>query len=246
MPKRWTLEEVEALQEKWGVVSLDGIARYLGRTKNAIRMKADELKLGDSRLCGDKLSLNQFSIATGISVYTIKVRWVKSGFKFTTIKQSRHVTRKIDMDFFWKWAKDNKGLVNFAKWEEGILGKEPDWVKEKRRADMMDPSRVSWNRTWTNEDDQLLIQKVKTYRYTYHDLAVEFNRTECAIKRRLHDLAVPYRPVPRSNHVKWTDEETKTMIDLSEKGYSTATIARMLDKTQLSISDRLKRHGAVI
>lgn len=104
----------------------------------------------------------------------------------------------------------------------------------------------SWNRPWTNEDDQLLIQKVKAYRYTYRDLAAYFNRTECAIKRRLMDLAVPYRPVPRSNHVKWTDEETKTMLDLSEKGYSTATIAKMLDKTQLSISDRLKMHGAVI
>jgi hypothetical protein len=74
-------------------------------------------------------------------------------------------------------------------------------------------------------------------------LALEFNRTENAIKRRLYDLAVPYRPIPRDNHIKWSEEENKTMFDLNKKGYSTAVIAKILNKSQLTISDRLKEYG---
>lgn len=243
--RRWTPEEVEALEEKWGVFSIDGIAKSLGRSKQAVQAKAVKMELGDSRLAGEKISLSQFSQATGICPYTIKQRWMKAGFKCTELKQGNRKIYKIDLNYFWKWAAEHKDLINFAKWEEGILGVEPDWTKEKRRADMMDPSKINWNRAWTREDDILLIQKTKTCRYTYKDLAAEFNRTENAIKRRLHDLKVPCRPVPRDTHIKWSEEENQKMIELNNKGYSTASIAKVLNKTQLSIWDRLKKYACV-
>ncbi|MNI98352.1 hypothetical protein D3C73_1571820 [compost metagenome] len=46
--------------------------------------------------------------------------------------------------------------------------------------------------------------------------------------------------MPRDNHIKWTDEENKRMIELYNQGYSSASIAKVLDKTELSISDRLR------
>lgn len=241
--RRWTPEEVEALEEKWGVVSIDGIAKYLGRSKSGVQVKAGKLGLGDSRIAGEKISLNQFSQATGICPYTIKQRWMKAGFKCTELKQSNHKTYKIDLNYFWKWAAKHKDLINFAKWEEGMLGAEPEWAKEKRRADMMDPSKVNHNRLWTKEDDMLLVQKTKTCKYTYADLATEFNRTEGAVKRRLLELKVPCRPVPRDTHEKWSHEENEKMIELSKKGYSTAAIAKVLNKTQLSLCDRLKKYS---
>jgi hypothetical protein len=237
----WSEEELQYLEEKWGNVCIDYIAKKLDRSKYAIRIKADKLKLGDSRLSGDKISLNQFSKATGICVYTIKERWMKHGFKVSKIKQGRFKTNKIDLNEFWKWAEKNKELVNLAKWEEGILGVEPDWVKEKRKADLMNPSKTNWNRKWTPEEDKLLEEKLKLYRYTYKNLSEEFNRTESAIKRRIYDLVIPYRPIPRDTHIKWTEEENNKMIELHSKGFSSVTIAKVLGKTQLSICDRLKK-----
>ena len=147
------------------------------------------------------------------------------------------------MDVFWKWAECHKQLLNFARFEKGNLGKEPSWVEEKRRADKSNPSKVSHNRAWSKEDDTLLISLTKTCKYTYKDLASRFNRTEAAIKRRLKDLNVPYRPVPLDNHVKWTDEEDNLMINLYNQGYDAYSIAKKLNKTHLSIPDRLRSKG---
>ena len=61
------------------------------------------------------------------------------------------------------------------------------------------------------------------------------------IKRRIYYLAVPYRPVPRNNHIKWTDEENRKMFELHDKGYDSYVIAKILGKTHLSICDRLKK-----
>jgi hypothetical protein len=236
----WSQEETDYLEEKWGNVSLDYIAKKLNRSKAAIQLKSRRLNLGDSRFSGDKISLNQFSIATGICSYTIKEIWIKNGLKTAKLKQGRFKTIKIGLNEFWKWAEKHKNLINFAKWEEGILGVEPSWVKEKRTADLMNPSKSNWNRKWTPAEDKLLEEKLKLYRYTYKDLAEEFNRTESAIKRRIFDLAIPYRPVPRDTHIKWTEEENKKMLELHSKGYSTAAIGKVLNKTQLSICDRLR------
>jgi hypothetical protein len=238
--RAWKDEELLFLEEKWGVLSLNGIAKNLNRSKPAIQLMAQKLNLGDSRLSGEKISINQFSKATGISVYAIKERWMKHGFKTTKLKQGRYKTDKVDLDEFWKWAEKNKGLISFAKWEEGILGKEPDWVKEKRKADMMNPSNLNWNRKWAADEDRMLEEKLKLYRYTYDDLSKQFNRTEAAIKRRIYDLAIPYRPIPRDTHIKWTEEENMKMLELHSKGYSTAAIGKVLNKTQLSICDRLR------
>ena len=239
--KSWTKEEVNYLQEKWGTYSSEVIAKKLARTKLAIQLKARRLNLGDSRIAGENIALSTFSKATGICTYTIKEVWIKNGFEMTELQHGKFKIRKIDLQFFWKWAEENKRLVNFAKWEEGVLGIEPRWAKEKRKADFMNPSLKNWNRLWTREEDNLLIQKTKSGRYTYRQLAEDFNRTDCAIKRRLKSLECKYRPVPLNNHIKWTKEENEKMLELFEKGFSTMTIAKMLNKTQLSISDRVKK-----
>lgn len=238
--KRWSEQEVIYLQDNWGTLSIEYIAKKLKRSKVAISNRANKLGLGDSRLSGGRVSLSQFVKATGITSYTVKEKWTKAEFKLYKVKQGRFASNKIDLDFFWKWAEKNKKLVSFAKWEEGALGIEPDWVKEKRKADKINPSYINGNKKWTKEQDLLLIQMVKLGRYTYKDLANQFKRTEAAIKRRLYDLKVQYRPVPREIHKRWTKEENLKMFELHKRGYGNVVIARILDKTELTIWDRIK------
>lgn len=241
--KRWSEQEVIYLQDNWGVLSIECIAKKLKRSKVAIYNRANKIGLGDSRLSGGRISLSQFVRATGITSYTIKEKWTKANFKFYRIKQGRFASYKIDLDFFWKWAEENKKLVSFAKWDEGTLGIEPEWVKEKRKADKLNPAYINGNRKWTKEQDLLLIQMVKLGRYTYKDLANQFKRTEAAIKRRLYDLKVQYRPISREIHKRWTKEENIKMLELHNKGYANVTIAKILDKTELTIWERIKVLG---
>lgn len=244
--KKWTDREMEYLEDNWGYMTIPGIAKKLNRSIEAIRSKSIKMKLGRHIHQGDYVTLNSLMIALGFNNgcnYLIE-RLKKKGFPIkyrTSIKVKYKV---VDLEEFWKWTEENKQLLSFARFEKGALGAEPKWVDEKRKADMKNPSKRAHNRNWTKEHDNTLVYMCKANRYTYADIAKELNRTEGAVKRRLYDLGVPYRPVPRDSHIKWTDEDNKKMIELYNKGYDSNAIAIALNKTQLSICDRLKKFRA--
>lgn len=241
--KNWSEEEIEILEDKWGTVSIPQIAKVLGRTIHSIKCKAYKIGLGTFIDSGEYITFNKFvkAIGHGGSYSFLEKRLLKIDFPIKYKKSINKRYKVIYLNDFWKWAEKHKQDISFAKFEKGMLGEEPSWVEEKRKADLTNPSKINHNRKWTKEDDCLLIEKTKSCRYTYKDLAREFNRTENAIKRRLYDLAVSCRPVPLDTHIKWTDEETKKMFELHEKGYDTYAIAKVLNKTHLSICDRLKK-----
>ena len=239
--KAWTTEEIDYLENKWGIVTVSYIAKKLGRTETSITLKAQRMKLG-SRLAGEYVTFNELLTALGLqgSYSWLRDKYInKNGLPAK--RKGKYLIIKIDD--FWKWAEQHKQILNFCHFEENMLGKEPEWVKEKRKADLSNPRKVNNNRPWTKEDDALLIQKTKSCRYTYKDLSKDLRRTENAIKRRLYDLGVPYRPVPLENHTKWTDEENNKMMELYKKGFDSYVIANILNKSQLSISDRIKALG---
>lgn len=241
MRRNWTKEEVEYLQDNWGDKSIKAIANHLNRSVNAIIVKAQRLELGRHIDAGDYVTYNQLIRAlgyTGGSGYLTK-RLKRDGFPMHYKASIKKKYAVVKLEEFWKWTKDNKQKINFANFPKGALGKEPEWVDDKRKADMKSPSKINHNKPWTKEDDNKLIFMCKQNRYTYKDAAEELNRTQSAVKRRLYDLAVPYRPVPLDNHVKWTFEENMKILELHRKGYDTSVIAKELNKTQLSISDRL-------
>lgn len=239
----WTNEELEFLEDKWGILSISAIAKKLNRTTTSIQIKANRLGLGTFIDSAEYVTFNKFIKAIGYSQsysYFYK-RLVKLGFP---IKKKKIVTRTfkvVYLDEFWKWAENNKNDINFANFEKGNLGLEPEWVEAKRKSDRSNPSKITHNRVWTKAHDNTLISMCKSQRYTYKDIARELNRTENAIKRRLIDLGVKVRPLYLNNHVKWTDEENKKMLELHEQGYDTNYIANVLNKSQLSISDRIKK-----
>lgn len=243
--RTWTKEEKNYLENKWGTVSVSYIARKLGRTENSVLCKAQRMKLGSRMLANDDMTFNELLKALGQQG---SYSWLRDKYinKYGLPVKKRGKYLKIKIDDFWKWAEQHKQILNFCHFEENMLGKEPEWVKEKRKADLKNPRKVNNNRPWSKEDDALLIQKTKSCRYTYKDLSKELHRTENAIKRRLYDLGVPYRPVPMDTHVKWTDEENNKMMELYKKGFDSYVIASILNKSQLGISDRIKALGGGI
>lgn len=140
---------------------------------------------------------------------------------------------------FWKWAKDNRTFIDFSKVEIGILGEEPAWVKDQRKADIL---FSQYKRTpWTNDEDSLLKSMLNLYRYSYRDISIRLKRTEGAIKRRMLDLKIKQRPLKADNHNPWTDEETSILNDLLSKGYKAEVIAEYIDRSALAIKGKIER-----
>ena len=60
--KQWTEKEEAYLQDKWGTVSIKGLSKALGRSENAIIVRAQRLGCG-AHLAGDtRISLNQLML----------------------------------------------------------------------------------------------------------------------------------------------------------------------------------------
>lgn len=239
--KKWTQEELDFLEEKWGVLSKKLIAKKLNRSLNSVIVKAVRLGLGRYINARDEITLNLLINTLG---YKNSYSWVSKKFEnhnipIKKIKIIDKSVKMVNINEFWKWAEKNKKILNFADFEEGALGKEPLWVKEKRNIDKNSLNKINRNRLWTKYEEQLLISKVKSMRYTYEELSKEFNRTEGAIKSRLNKLQTPYRPLERDRHIIWTEEENNTLLQMYKEGYGANQIARKINKSEFSVKERV-------
>lgn len=136
--RTWTPDDIEYLQDKWGVVSIKGIAKHLGRSLNSVKFKAAKVGLGDPRMNFEGITVCQLAKALGREYGILKVWILKYGMparKKVFCQDSRVLI--IGYDDFWKWAEQYKELLNLAKMEENLIGPEPPWVKIKRKADLL-------------------------------------------------------------------------------------------------------------
>ena len=245
----WTEEEELYLQDHWGSKSASLIAKHLNRPYEGVRRKATELGLLNPTLHYDGITVRQLGLALGVSGTTTN-NWIRNhGFpaknKVFSKKQKIAV---VSFEDFWDWANEHKHLINFAKMEPLILGKEPDWVKERR---MIDKRKFKERRPWTDKEINLLISMVKSYKYTYPEIASRLKRPESSIKKKLLDLNVKARALPLDKHIKYTDEEIDITLKMLKKGYSFNAIAdelnkgsdRHLHKSASGIRGKLERMG---
>ena len=116
--KQWTEKEEAYLQDKWGTVSIKGLSKALGRSENAIIVRAQRLGCG-AHLAGDtRISLNQLMLAIygkNMLGYTSD-KLIRYGLpvKWHVVKKNRF--RVIDIDAFWEWA--GKGHIHTATWQQ--------------------------------------------------------------------------------------------------------------------------------
>jgi hypothetical protein len=245
----WTDEDEFYLQDNWGSKSVTLISKHLGRPYDVVRRKAVELGLLNPTLHYDGITVRLLSMVIGISSSTLKTWIHQFGFpakqKVFAKKQRVYV---VSYEDFWKWAEDHKHLINFSKLEPLILGKEPEWVKEKRQ---IDKRKYQERRPWTIADKSKLISMVNSYQHTYPEMAGLLKRSESSIKRKLRDLNIKARPLSLDKTIKYTDNEIQTILSLLDKGYGFNAIAdtlnedkpRNVHKSASGIRGKLERMG---
>lgn len=234
--KKWTEEDCQFLSDNWGNRSIDYICKKLGRTKNSINVKVFKLGLGPFLEQGEYVTWNKLLKTLGISTGGDKIKtWVeKRNFPVVNKRVGKNSCRIVYIDEFWKWAKNNKEFVNFSKFEENSLGKEPEWVKEKRRMDF--EKSVRYKRTkWTSNEDARLKILLSQHKYSYDDLSKMLQRTTNAIERRMVDLKIKARPVTADNHTPWTKEEDILLCNLIKNGFGYELIAEKFSRSSKAI-----------
>jgi len=242
--RAWTAEEIEYLNEKWGTASITRIAKVLNRSKNAVIVKKNRLKLGAFLESGDYITWNQLLTALGYGSTGCRYKmksWVENrGFPMRMKRVKNKVYKIVLIDDFWKWAKQNQMFLDFSNFELCALGAEPDWVKEKRRADI-DSRRQFKNTPWTKAEDEKLIALVRKQKYGFRELSLIMRRTEGAIQRRLTDLGIKDRPVKADNMVRWTEEELELLGQLIAAGKKYEQMADAIGKSVKAIRGRVHR-----
>ncbi|MDU6263766.1 MAG: hypothetical protein E6600_04620 [Anaerocolumna aminovalerica] len=239
--RKWTQEDSDYLSDKWGTVSLKSIAKKLNRTENAILLKVQRLGLGAFLESGEYVTWNQFLYALGIQGgYKYKaISWIKNrGFPIHTKRVHKDSFKVVYIEEFWKWAVKNKDFLDFSKFEENALGKEPEWVKTKRKHDFI-KSKSYKTVPWTKTEDLKLKKLLKDYRYTYLELSRILQRTTGAIQRRICELGLKERPLKADNHVKWTDEEFETLYQLIDDGFGYEYMQDIIGKSAKAIRGRV-------
>lgn len=240
--KNWTQAELDLLAEEWGVKSIPTIAQNLGRSENAVMIKAGRLGLGAHLESSELISFNVLMQTLGtVGGYSERLRKYKAaGLKIHTKKVRHNSFRMVDIGEFWKFAEKNRHMVDFSRLEENALGAEPAWVKVKRSEDFKRAQAVKpHNAKWTETEDKLLRTLLRTYKYTYPEIAARLQRSEGAIQRRVLDLGIKERPLKADNHTLWTDEQFQTLGRMIKAGSNYETISRAIGKSAKAIRGKV-------
>ena len=219
----WTSEEEIYLMEKWGQASIPTIAKHLGRTVDAVKVRATRLNLGPVLMGGDYVTFNQLALAVtgGSKCHSYQMKsWIKNrGFPVHTKKVVENSFLVVYLDEFWAWAEQHRSFIDFSKMEPLALGAEPDWVAQQRRIDTISYANQRKD-PWTQQEDQRLAYLLKQHKYTYAEVSRELRRSAGAIQRRCRDLGLKERPVRESPHNSWSDEDLQLMADMIRQGCS--------------------------
>lgn len=239
--RNWTADEQSYLQESWGTVSINTIAKNLGRSQTAIKIKANKLGLGPFLDSGDYITVNQLSKAFkgGTNFYTYQLKsWVENrGFPVKYKRVSKSLFRIIYLDDFWKWAEKNRSFLDFSKLEPLAFGWEPEWVQEQRKKDFQSFS-VQRKDRWTSADDDRLRILLQKHCYSYAEISELLQRSEGSIQRRCMDLGLKDRPV-KAESAGWTPEHYSILANGICSGDSYRLLSKKISKSEKAIRGKV-------
>ncbi|WP_373836329.1 hypothetical protein [Jeotgalibaca arthritidis] len=231
--KTWTEDEEIFLFDNVGKLTFKKIGIELGRSESSVANKA--------KILGVKILDNQgfidgetFCETIGISRSTFEY-WRKA-HNFPAKKRKDFKYLAIDLDKFWNWAKKNKKIINWTKFETGALGVEPRWVREVRKNNRYNRNK----KVWELDEDEIL-KRMIAKGATYPELSKVLKRSHASIRRRIYDLYLP--PPARTGNKRWTEEEVAYAVEKLRNGADLMTVAADLGRSESGLREKLIREG---
>lgn len=231
--KKWTEDEDFYLYENVGKMTFLKIGIELGRSEGSVANRADVLgiKIVDNQ---GFLDGETFCETIGISRSTFEY-WRKA-HNFPAKKRKDFKYLAIDLDKFWNWAKKNKKIINWTKFETGALGVEPRWVREVRKNNRYNRNK----KVWELDEDEIL-KRMIAKGATYPELSKVLRRSHGSIRRRIYDLYLP--PPAKTEKKRWTEEDVAYAVEKLRNGADLMTVAADLGRSESGLREKLIREG---
>ncbi|MBK0009953.1 MarR family transcriptional regulator [Bacillus sp. S35] len=185
--RRWTEQEDEYLLKHYGSKSLKHISIQLQRSIPALESRLNRLGLYGAKAHTGNMTVYELASCLQIDVHTI-YKWIQK--KELPHKITRAKTRKfvgVEVSAFWKWAEQNKKLLNFSKIPTNTLLPEPDWVRKQRKYDYYNRPKYE-KKQWTEEEDVRLWYMFYEEGRTQQEIGQLIGRSRYGVQRRLNRL----------------------------------------------------------
>ena len=191
MKNYWTKEELDYIRDVWGEKTVPEIAKKLGRTINAVKVKTQRMGYTGQKWYGGMMSARKVSELLGVDVHTVCDYWIpKCGLKGKAkrLGTSKKTTTIIMFEDLLPWLETHQDLWDSRRVELFGLGAEYDWLAAKRKADSVKPTRKA--QKWTPEEDQRLIAMFRRGGMTNAEMGAALGRPESGVEHRLLRLDV--------------------------------------------------------
>ncbi len=191
----WTATDVDFLRGAFGRCSYAEIARQLGRSENAVKVKAMRLGLRQRR----RQDLTPSQIGRMLCTCSKRVKgWIRKGWlpaRLAPVPGKKiHLVAREDLVAFLRahpeeWDARQCPDLHLRlglrpRCRNPYPGQRPLWLKEKLAADQRRRRR---GKRWTPDEDTELARLLRRG-LTYKEVAVRLGRTEVAIDHRVHRL----------------------------------------------------------
>lgn len=187
----WSKEELDYIREVWGQKTIPEIAKKLGRSINAVKIKTTRMGYTGQKWYGEMMSARKVSELLGVDVHTVCDYWIpKCGLKAKSkrLGETQKTTTIIMFEDLLKWLETHQDLWDSRRVELYGLGMEYDWLVAKRKADAKKPVRKA--QKWTPEEDQRLIDMFRRGGMTNAEMGEVLGRPASGVKHRLLRLDV--------------------------------------------------------
>lgn len=173
--RRWTQEELDALESMCGTFTVATMAKRLGRSFDAVNIKLNRMGLAGFARSTDLLTLNQASLMLGVERRTFRKKWAGKGLRIMR-KGYFYVIRQEDL---MKYLKEHPEDWSAADITDDTLFMGASWYKAKKRVD----KKTQYH--WTKEEVAKL-DYLKSQGYSLSEIARKMGRSESSVKSKLY------------------------------------------------------------
>ena len=189
--KDWSKEELDYIREVWGQKTIPEIAKKLGRSINAVKIKTMRMGYTGQKWYGEMMSARKVSELLGVDVHAVCDFWIpKCGLKAKSkrLGETQKTTTIIMFEDLLKWLETHQDLWDSRRVELYGLGMEYDWLVAKRKSDAQKPARKA--QKWTPEEDRQLIDMFRRGGMTNAEMGEVLGRPASGVEHRLLRLDV--------------------------------------------------------
>lgn len=180
--KKWSEEERNYLADVWGVLSVNRIAKELGRSPEAVISQAEKRQLGGAIYTDQYLTTITVSNLIGVDQTTI-INWIKKKLlKARTSTLRRRRIYLIDPSDVTAFLKNNPTRWNATKIDKSLVDESEEWFRKKYASDL-NPTATKRGNLWTTKEENNLLRYV-IKGYTNEEIAKLLDRTPLSVKRK--------------------------------------------------------------